>query len=276
MLELQSVTRRFGGLVAVNDVSVSFEPGTIVGLIGPNGAGKTTLVNVVTGVTPASGGAVMFNGQNITRLKPHRIARLGISRTYQVVQPFRDLDVLDNVAASVLFARGEISIEKARQEAKQVLTDVHLEAFTHQSASTLTLAMRKRLELAKVIAMRPRVVFLDEVNAGLNSSEIDDALALIRALADQDMTIVLIEHLMKVVVGVCSRVVVLQEGSVIADDTPQKIMKDKKVIGAYLGKSYAADGDIAAAKGAETKSTKRKPAPRKSAKRKPAKRKSSK
>lgn len=256
MLELRSATRSFGGLVAVNNVSIGFEPGTIVGLIGPNGAGKTTLVNVVTGVTPASSGTVVFNDQDITRLKPHKIARLGIARTYQVVQPFRDLDVLDNVAASVLFARNEISLTKARAEAARVLKSVHLEEFTHQSASTLTLAMRKRLELAKVIAMEPSVIFLDEVNAGLNASEIDDALALIRALADQDMTIILIEHLMKVVIGVCSRVVVLQEGSVIADDTPEKIMKDKTVIGAYLGKSYAVDGANAGGKTAGGKSAK--------------------
>jgi branched-chain amino acid transport system ATP-binding protein len=244
VLELNSVSRRFGGLTAVDDVSVSFEPGTIIGLIGPNGAGKTTLVNVVTGVTPASSGTVMFNGEDVTRRKPHEIARRGVARTFQVVQPFRDLDVLDNVAASVLFARGELSISRARNRARDVLTSVHLDDFAGQAASTLTLAMRKRLELAKVIAMDPKVVFLDEVNAGLNSSEIDTALSLIRALADDNnLTIILIEHLMKVVVGVCSRVVVLQEGRLIADDTPQNVMRDKKVIGAYLGKSFAVDGD---------------------------------
>jgi branched-chain amino acid transport system ATP-binding protein len=239
MLELASVTRRFGGLTAVDDVSIRFEPGTIVGLIGPNGAGKTTLVNVVTGVTPASGGRVVFDGVDITRRKPHQIARRGIARTYQVVQPYRDLDVTDNVAASVLFAHGERSISRARARAEEVLRIVHLHEFRRQSASTLTLAMRKRLELAKVIAMDPKVVFLDEVNAGLNSSEIDEALAMIRALADREITIVLIEHLMKVVVGVCSRVVVLKEGRLIADATPQVVMQDPNVIGAYLGKKYS-------------------------------------
>ncbi len=242
MLELNSVTRRFGGLTAVDDVSIRFEPGTIVGLIGPNGAGKTTLVNVVTGVTPATTGHVIFDGEDITRRKPHQIARRGVARTYQVVQPYRDLDVLDNVAASVLFAHGELSIRRARAKAEEVLASVKLKEFAHQTASTLTLAMRKRLELAKVIAMDPKVVFLDEVNAGLNSTEIDEALKMIRALAARDLTIILIEHLMKVVVGVCSRVVVLQEGRLIADDTPQNVMQDQKVIGAYLGKKYATGG----------------------------------
>lgn len=242
MLELRSVTRRFGGLIAVDDVSIEFEPGTIVGLIGPNGAGKTTLVNVVTGVHTASSGAVIFNGEDITRFKPYRIARRGLARTFQVVQPFRDLSVLDNVAASILFARNELSIARARDRAERVLKNVHLSEFSGQTASILTLAMRKRLELAKVIAMDPQVVFLDEVNAGLNSSEIDQALSLIRTLADQNLTIILIEHLMKVVVGVCSRVVVLQEGRLIADDTPEKVMQNTTVIGAYLGKGYV-DGN---------------------------------
>jgi len=244
MLELNSVTRRFGGLTAVDDVSIRFEPGSIVGLIGPNGAGKTTLVNVVTGVAPATTGHVIFDGEDITRRKPHEIARRGVARTYQVVQPYRDLDVLDNVAASVLFAHGERSIRRARAKAEQVLASVKLNDFAHQTASTLTLAMRKRLELAKVIAMDPKVVFLDEVNAGLNSTEIDEALKMIRALAARDLTIILIEHLMKVVVGVCSRVVVLQEGRLIADDTPQNVMQDQNVIGAYLGKRYAVGGKV--------------------------------
>ncbi len=239
MLELRSVARRFGGLTAVDDVTVTFEPGTIVGLIGPNGAGKTTLVNVVTGVNPASSGRVTFNGKDITRLKPHQIARLGIARTYQVVRPYQELDLLDNVAASVLFAHGETSIRRARERAEHVLRDVKLERFAHQSASTLTLAMRKRLELAKVIAMEPKVVFLDEVNAGLNSSEIDQALDMIRALTSREITIILIEHLMKVVVGVCQRVLVMKEGRLIADDTPSQVMQDEAVIGAYLGQAFS-------------------------------------
>lgn len=238
MLELNSVSRNFGGLAAVNNVTARFEAGRIVGLIGPNGAGKTTLVNLITGVIPLSSGTVTFNGRDISRIRPYQAAHLGMARTFQIVQPFSEMDVVDNVAAAILFAQSGHSPTSARAAARPIIDRVGLTPSAHRPASALTLAMRKRLELAKAIAIKPKIVFLDEVNAGLNSAEIDQASRLIRELADEGITIVLIEHLMKVVMSICSRVIVLQQGRLIADGSPQEISHNSAVIEAYLGKRY--------------------------------------
>ena len=238
LLRLESVSRRFGGLQALDSVSFEVGRGEVLGLIGPNGAGKTTLVNVICGVHRASAGRVLFEGRDITALKPFRTARSGLARTFQIVQPFPELTVTDNVAAAASFSRG-LGVREARRAALEQLEFVGLAEHGERPAATLTLAMRKRLELAKALAMQPRLLFLDEVNAGLNSAEVEQAMALIRRIAGSGVTIVLIEHLMKVVMSVCSRIVVLQQGALIAEGSPAEIVADARVVEAYLGKKYA-------------------------------------
>ena len=239
LLELKGVTRRFGGLTAVSNVDLSVEHGEVIGLIGPNGAGKTTLVNVITGVHRASAGAIRFNGEEVTALKPFEAARKGIARTFQIVQPFPEMTVAENVAAAAMFAAGARFGRQARGEAMEHLQFVGLAEMADHRAASLTLAMRKRLELAKSLAMRPKLLLLDEVNAGLNATEVDHALSLIRAIAARGVTILIIEHLMKVVLSLCTRIVVLHHGELIASGTPQSIVKDPRVIQAYLGRRYA-------------------------------------
>jgi len=239
LMQLEAVSRRFGGLHALDKVTLGIGRGEILGLIGPNGAGKTTLVNVVTGVHRATGGRVLFEGKDITAYRPYQAARAGIARTFQVVQPFPELSVLENVTAAALFSGANGGLRNARDVAAQQLEFVGLAAAADQPAATLTLAMRKRLELAKALAMKPRLLFLDEVNAGLNSAEVEQAMGLIRQIAATGVTIVLIEHLMKVVLSICSRIVVLHNGALIADGSPASIVSNQHVIEAYLGKKYA-------------------------------------
>jgi branched-chain amino acid transport system ATP-binding protein len=220
-------------------VDLSVDRGEVIGLIGPNGAGKTTLVNLITGVHPATAGTVRFAGEDVTRQKPWQAARRGIARTFQIVQPFPEMTVLENVAAAALFAGGVAYGGRAEAAALEHLRFVGLADVAGKRAATLTLATRKRLELAKGLAMNPQLLLLDEVNAGLNSTEIDQALALIRAIAARGVTILIIEHLMKVVLNLCSRIVVLHHGELIASGDPQSIVRDPRVVQAYLGRRYA-------------------------------------
>ena len=239
LLELRNVSRSFGGVRAIHNVSLKLEPGQIVGLIGPNGAGKSTLVNIITGVHPASSGEILHKGEPIQRLKPFQISARGIARTFQVVQPFPAMTVVENVMAGAMFAAGIPSIDEARRVAMEHLAFTGLAALADRPAEQLTLAYRKRLELAKSLAMNPHILLLDEVNAGLNTAEVEQALDLIRAIAARGISIVIIEHLLKVVTGLCSRIIVLHHGELIADDPAADVIRDPRVIEAYLGSRFA-------------------------------------
>jgi branched-chain amino acid transport system ATP-binding protein len=239
LLSVDGLSKSFGGIQAVKDVSFTLAEGEIVGLIGPNGAGKTTLVNLVTGVFPSTSGRVMFRGEDVTRQRPFQAARRGLARTFQIVQPFPAMTVLENVVAGALFAGAAASRDEAEAAALAHLEFVGLGADAQRPAASLTLPSRKRLELAKSLAMKPKVLLLDEVNAGLNTSEIDQALALIRAIAARGVTIIIIEHLMKVVLSLSQRILVLHHGELISSGDPQSVVNDPKVIEAYLGSKFA-------------------------------------
>jgi len=239
ILRLDAVSRRFSGLLALSNVTFGINKGEVLGLIGPNGAGKTTLINTICGVTPENAGRITFASADITRIRTYQAARLGLARTFQIVQPFAEYSALDNVAAAALFSQAGESLSSAREAARAYLAFVGLEAQAAQPAATLTLAMRKRLELAKALAMKPKLLFLDEVNAGLNSAEVERATGLIHKLAADGITIVMLEHLMKVVLNVCTRIVVLHNGRLIADGAPRQVIDNPAVVDAYLGQKYA-------------------------------------
>ncbi len=238
----QGVTKEFGGLTAVSNVDFQVRKGEILGLIGPNGAGKTTLVNCITGVFPIESGTMTFNGRPINGFKPHQVTRLGVARTFQIVQPFPNLTVLDNVVMGALFGHmhTENDIHRARDVAREKLEFVGLAGTADRLAAELTLVERKRLELAKSLATNPELLLLDEVNAGLNTNETREAIALIQRIRDQGITILIIEHVMHVIMGLSDRVFVLHHGEKIAEGDPRMVTSDDQVIRAYLGEKFAA------------------------------------
>jgi branched-chain amino acid transport system ATP-binding protein len=239
LLQLNNVSRRFGGLAAVNDVSFDVKPGTIVGLIGPNGAGKTTIVNLISGALKPSAGELLFKGQRISGLPSYKISRLGVARTFQIVQPFPEMTALENVTAAALFAGNIRSRHEATRVATEQLDRVGLSGLGSIKSSLLSLGQRKRLEFAKSLAMSPSLLLLDEVNAGLHGDEVSEAIALIRHLAKSGLTILIIEHLMRVVTSLCDEIVVLHHGQLIAQGMPATIVEDPVVIKAYLGERYS-------------------------------------
>ena len=240
-LELRGVTKRFGGVAAVDGVSFDVAKGEIVGIIGPNGAGKTTLLNCISGLHRLDGGDIRWQGASIAGMAPHRIAKLGIGRTFQIVKPFGSMTVRENAAVGALFGRADArrGPKEAFGIADQVLDLVGLKAKADHPVSALTIPDRKRLEVARAVATRPHLLLLDEVMAGLNNVEIDDALEMVRAVHATGVTVLLIEHVMRVIVGVCRRAVVLDFGQVLAQGEPEVVLRDDRVIQAYLGERYA-------------------------------------
>ena len=234
LLEIEGISRSFGGLRALSDVSFAIEEGEIVSVIGPNGAGKTTLFNVISGILPPSGGDVRFAGKSLVGIPTHRIAAAGIGRTYQVVRPFVRLSVIDNVAVGALMH--EPTLGNARSAAGRILEMVGLGHLAEAPASSLTLTQRKRLEVARALATRPKLLLLDEVMAGLNATEVDAMCAFILSLREHGIAAVgAIEHVMRVVMNISQRIVVLDFGKKIAEGTPAEIASHPDVIAAYFG-----------------------------------------
>lgn len=235
LLEVRGVSKRFGGLVAVSDVSFELAEGEIVGLIGPNGAGKTTLFNVVNGVYKADEGSIVFAGRDITRCSPDKIVHFGLARTHQIVKPLNDLSVLDNVTVGACFGREYLDTAAARKVAAEVLQQVGLTERASQIARSLTIAGKKRLEVARALAAKPKLLLLDEVLAGLNPTEVATMIGLVRKIRESGIAVLMIEHLMQAIMSLSDRIVVLNLGRKLAEGTPDAVVHNTDVVEAYLG-----------------------------------------
>jgi branched-chain amino acid transport system ATP-binding protein len=238
ILNVKNLTMKFGNLTAVDDVSLSVKKGEIIGLIGPNGAGKTTFFNCLTGYLVPQNGAVEFDGHSITGMRPNRICRLGLARTFQIVQVFREMATWENVIVGA-FCRTADSAE-AYRETMEILKFTGLYEKKDSLVGNLTIADHKRLEISKALATKPNLLMLDEAMAGLNATETIAAIDLIRKVRDRGITLIVVEHVMEVIMSLSERVVVFDSGKKIAEDIPEKIVKNPRVIEAYLGEAYHA------------------------------------
>jgi branched-chain amino acid transport system ATP-binding protein len=233
ILTVENITKRFGGLVAVNDLSFSVEKGEILGMIGPNGAGKTTAFNMISGYYRPDEGRVIFDGHDITGRRPDQICKLGLARTFQVVKPFPQLSVLDNVIVGAYNRTNDK--QEAKQRAQEVIEFLGMANMSTQPAGSLPVAGRKRLEIAKALATEPKMILLDEAMAGLRPIETDMMIELVRQISKQNIALLLVEHVMRVIMSLADRIVVIHHGEMIVQGEPQAVVRDKAVIDAYLG-----------------------------------------
>lgn len=250
-MQVVNATKSFGGLTAVDNVSFNVEKGELLGVIGPNGSGKTTLINLISGTHPITSGDILYNGSSIKKYAPYQRARLGIARTFQVVKPLQDLTAEDNIMTAALFGRSKSNLAQevfscmstkpakiAYVQTENILERIGLQDQKNRFARNLTLSGQKRLAVGQALAMNPQLLLLDEVVAGLNLSEVEDMMGLITTINNEGVTVIMIEHIMKVVMGISHRVIVLDRGALIANDLPELVAHDPHVIAAYLGSRF--------------------------------------